>query len=69
MDNEYEGVIFSKEIISTDKITYMVYLENIKLLSKITTHNNMPNYSKHKFKIYLFEDEDKIRKKIRLQLT
>jgi exoribonuclease R len=68
MDNEYEGIIFSKEINSNEKITYMVYLEKIKLLSKITAHNDMPNYSKHKFKIYLFEDEDKIRKKIRLQI-
>lgn len=68
MDNEYEGIIFSKEINSNEKITYMVYLENIKLLSKITTCNDMPNYSKHKFKIYLFEDEYKIRKKIRLQI-
>lgn len=68
MDNEYTGIIFSKEVRTTDKITYMVYLEKIKLLSKITTNNNMPNYSKHKFKIYLFEDEDKIKKKIRLQI-
>jgi exoribonuclease R len=68
MENEYEGIIFSKEINSNEKITYMVYLEKIKLLSKITTCNDMPNYSKHKFKIYLFEDEVKIRKKIRLQI-
>jgi hypothetical protein len=68
MENEYEGIIFSKEIKSNEKITYMVYLENIKLLSKITVRNDMPNYSKHKFKIYLFEDEYKIRKKIRLQI-
>jgi exoribonuclease R len=68
MDNEYEGVIFSKEIISNGKLTYMVYLEKIKLLSKITTSNDLLNYSKQNFKIYLFEDEDKVRKKIRLQI-
>lgn len=67
MDNDYEGVVFGKENKTNDKITYMVYLEKIKLLSKITVRNDMPNYSKHKFRIYLFEDEDKIRKKIRLQ--
>jgi hypothetical protein len=68
MDNQYDGTVFHKEIKSTGKITYMVYLENIKLLSKITLCNDMDNYSRHKFKIYLFEDEDKIRKKIRLQI-
>ena len=68
MDSQYDGTIFHKEIKPNGKITYMVYLENIKLLSKITTSNDMINYSRHKFKIYLFEDEDKIRKKIRLQI-
>jgi hypothetical protein len=68
MDSQYDGTIFHKEIKPNGKITYMVYLEDIKLLSKITTSNDMLNYSKHKFKIYLFEDEDKIRKKIRLQI-
>uniref|UniRef100_A0A6C0DC52 RNB domain-containing protein n=1 Tax=viral metagenome TaxID=1070528 RepID=A0A6C0DC52_9ZZZZ len=68
MDNTFQGTVFSKEIKSNEKITYMVYLEKIKLLSKITTSNDLSNYSKHNFKIYLFEDEDKVRKKIRLQI-
>jgi hypothetical protein len=69
MDFQYNGTIFHKEIKPNGKITYMVYLEDIKLLSKITTSNDMINYSRHKFKIYLFEDEDKVRKKIRLQIV
>jgi len=68
MDIEHEGVIFDKEGCD-GKYTYMVYLEKIKLLSKIKTNVNIDNYSKQRFKIYLFEDEDKIRKKIRLQIT
>jgi len=68
MENEHEGIIFGKETKSNGKISYMVYLEKIKLLSRITTRNDMPNYSKRKFQIYLFEDEDKITKKIRLQI-
>jgi hypothetical protein len=68
MDNRYQGTVFSKETKSNGKITYMVYLEKIKLLSKITITNDLSNYSKHIFKIYLFEDEDKVRKKIRLQI-
>jgi hypothetical protein len=68
MENDYQGIVFSKELKLNKKITYMVYLEKIKLLTKITTYVDLSNYSKHKFKIYLFEDEDKIRKKIRLQL-
>jgi hypothetical protein len=67
MDIEHEGVVFDKEQ-HNNKYVYMVYLEKIKLLSRIKTTVNIENYSNHLFKIYLFEDEDKITKKIRLQI-
>jgi hypothetical protein len=67
MNIEHEGIVFDKEGCD-GKYIYMVYLEKIKLLSKIKTNINIENYSKQTFKIYLFEDEDKIRKKIRLQI-
>jgi len=44
----------------------MVYLEEIKLLSRIKTKINLEGF--HRFKIFLFEDEDKIKNKIRLQI-
>jgi hypothetical protein len=68
MGIEHEGIVFDKEG-SNGKYTYMVYLEKIKLLSRIKTNIDIENYSKQTFKIYLFEDEDKITKKIRLQIT
>jgi len=49
-------------------INYMVYLEKLRLLSRVSTHIDVLNYSKNKFKMYLFEDEDKVKKKIRLQI-
>ena len=68
MNQEYEGIVFGKLIKNDGSIHYMVYLENIHILSRINTHINIPNYSKHKFKVFLFEDEDKVKKKIRLQI-
>jgi hypothetical protein len=47
----------------------MVYLEKLKLLSRITTSIDVPNLSKESFKLFLFEDEYSIRKKIRLQIV
>lgn len=76
LEKEYYGVVFDK-LIKGDGglIYYMVYLEEIKLLSRFsilfnnTNKNNiMENYEKRKFKIFLFEDKDNLRKKIRLQL-
>jgi exoribonuclease R len=68
MDKTYEGVIFGKIVKNDGSILYMVYLEKIGLLSRINTHTNLANYTKRNFKIFLFEDEEKLKKKIRLQL-
>jgi len=68
MDNKYEGIVFGKVVKNDGSIHYMVYLETIKILSRINTHVDIPNYSKYMFKIFLFEDEDKVKKKIRLQI-
>ena len=68
MYNEYSGIIFDKIMKNDGNYSYMVYLKGIKLLSRFSSHNNFDDYSTHNFKIYLFEDEDKTKKKIRLQL-
>lgn len=69
MKNTHVGVVFDK-IAKGDgeAYSYMVYLEDIKLLSRITSRHNIDNYSQHPFKLYLFEDEDKIQRKIRLHM-
>jgi hypothetical protein len=68
METEHDGVVFDKIMKSDGSINYMIYLEKIKLLSRINTHCNMPNYTTCKCKMYLFEDEDKVKKKIRVQI-
>jgi hypothetical protein len=69
MDSIYKGVIFDKVHKNNGTISYMVFLEEIKILSRITTKNDMENYSIQDFKLFLFEDEDKLQKKIRLQIV
>jgi hypothetical protein len=68
LSSVYKGVVFDKIEKEEGFFTYMVYLEDIKLLSKIRCMNNVEEYSLHDFKLYLFESEDKIKKKVRLQL-
>lgn len=68
MEVEHEGVVFDRIIKNDGSVNYMIYLEKLKLLSRINTHNDIPNYTTCKCKMYLFEDEDKIKKKIRVQL-
>uniref|UniRef100_A0A6C0JP21 RNB domain-containing protein n=1 Tax=viral metagenome TaxID=1070528 RepID=A0A6C0JP21_9ZZZZ len=68
LDSEHDGVVFDKIMKSDGSINYMIYLEKIKLLSRINTHCNMPNFTNCQCRIYLFEDEDKVKKKIRVQI-
>ena len=69
MQNTHTGVVFDKVAKGDgEAYSYMVYLEDIKLLSRITTRHDIENYSYHPFKLYLFEDEDKIQRKIRLHM-
>jgi len=67
MQNTHSGVVFDKvQKGDEDVYCYMVYLEHVKLLSRITLREDLPNYTYHSFKLYLFEDEDKIQRKIRI---
>ena len=68
MDILHEGVVFDKLNKNDGVFAYMVYLEKLRLLAKITTDQDLANYSKHTFRIYLFQDEYNAKKKIRLQL-
>jgi exoribonuclease R len=68
MENIYNGIIFDKIKKNDGSIVYMVYLEALKLLGRIKTYDDYDNYTKHKFKIFLFEDEYHVKKKIRIQL-
>lgn len=69
MKSSHNGVVFDKIQKGDDDVySYMVYLEDIRLLSRITLRKDLANYSIHPFKLYLFEDEDKIQRKIRIAI-
>ena len=68
MNKEYSGYIFDKIIRNDCLFQYIVYLPEIKMISRVVLRENYENYEKHNFKLYLFNDEEKFKKKIRLQL-
>jgi hypothetical protein len=47
---------------------YSVYVPELKIISKIKLREKVKCYTKHKISLYLFEDEERFKKKIRLQL-
>jgi exoribonuclease R len=68
LDREHEGVVFDKIEKEEGFFSYMVYLEGLKMLSKIRCMTDVPNFTKLKFKVFIFEGEDKIKKKVRLHV-
>ena len=68
METTHEGILFDKIMKNDGTIHYMVFLENLKMLSRIVTSVDLQNYHRADFKIFLFENEDKTKKKIRLEI-
>jgi len=66
MEGVHEGIVFDRIIKNNGMFSYMVYLERWKILSRVSLHTDIENYSRAQFHIYLFEEEDKSKRKIRL---
>jgi len=64
----YTGYLFDKIYIDEFLIQYNVYLPDLKLTKKIVIRENFDNYSCKTFQLYLFNDEENLKKKIRIQL-
>ena len=67
LNKTYNGYIFDKIITYKNQYQYMVYIPELKLLNKIILNEEHRNYSNFNFKLYIFIDEYKVKKKIRLQ--
>ena len=64
----YDGYVFDKMERNDGLYQIIVYLPELRLTSRVTTRENVDNYQLCSFKVYLFYNEDKFKKKIRLQL-
>ena len=75
---EYEGVVFDRlEKPDMGMVVYMVYLTELKLLSRVSVLVGgggggcaaLPqNYELRRFKIFVFEDKATLRQKIKLEM-
>lgn len=68
MEKEYDGFLFDKLNRNDGLYQFMVYLPELKLSSRITLRDNFDNFQNKKFKLFLFNDEETFKKKIRLHL-
>lgn len=68
LDKKYVGYVFDKIIRNDGLFQYVVYLPELKMASRVTFRENIENYALREYKLYVFHDEEKFKKKIRLQL-
>jgi exoribonuclease R len=69
MDTLHNGVVFDKIIRNNGSFHYTVYLEDLHIMSRITTPFELEEYSVNQFKLFVFENEEKMKKKIKLQIV
>ena len=68
LDKIYEGYLFDKILRADGLYQYVVYLPLLRLSARLTIRDNITEYHKSQFKLYIFNNEEKFKKKIRLQL-
>jgi exoribonuclease R len=69
LDKTYDGYCFDKLVRNDGLFQYMVFLPEVRLSSRITMRDDLANYEKKQYKMYLFNNEQKFKRKIRLQLV
>jgi exoribonuclease R len=69
MEEEYNGYLFDKISRNDGLYQYIVYLPKLKLSSRITLRDDYDNFINKNFKLYLFDDEEKFKRKIRLNIV
>ena len=68
LDKIYEGFIFDKLLRNDLLYQYMVYLPEFKMVNRFTSRYNKENLTNQTFRIFIFEDENTLKQKIRVEL-
>ena len=68
-DKKHEGYVFDKIIRNDGLYQYVVYLVELKTVFRITLRYELEDYNKYSFKIFIFNDEDSLKKKLRLHIV
>lgn len=68
MEKNYDGYLFDKIYKNDELYQYMVYLPELKLTSRLTSRDDIENFTNKKFKLYTFNNEEKFKRKIRVHL-
>jgi exoribonuclease R len=65
----YDGYIFNKTIRDDGLFKYQVFLPQLKMLSQMKTSVDYVDYECKQFKLFMFNDQERFKQKIRLHVT
>lgn len=68
LQKKYSGYIFNKVVRSDKLYQYVVYIHQLHMITKFISRFEFDEYEEKSFRLFLFHDEDKFKKKIRLHL-
>jgi hypothetical protein len=70
LTKQYKGYNFAKKpsLKSVGFFEYSVYLPDLKIVTKVVCELDMEDYNMNMYSLYLFEDENRFNKKIRVSL-
>ena len=68
LEKTFDGYCFDEKVYQNDLYKYNVYLPELKTTG-IVICTKITQYSKQKFRLFVFNNEEKMKKKIRLQLV
>ena len=69
LNKTYNGFLFDKQEVTDGLFRYMVYLPTISMTSYVFTRVELNNYCEKDLKLFVFHDESRFKKKIRLHLV
>jgi exoribonuclease R len=68
VDREFDGVVFDKVSSTHEMFEYAVYIQELKLFTVTKSECDLENNSTHRFKLFFFQDESRLCRKIRVSL-
>jgi exoribonuclease R len=67
-DSMFDGVLFDRCELRHGVFEFTVYIEDLKMFSRIHTTEFIENYTRSKVQIYVFQDETRLCRKIRCKV-
>jgi exoribonuclease R len=68
LERLHEGYCFDKIVRADGLFQYVVYLHELKLTTRVTIRESLENFEKRHWKLFLFNNEAKSKRKIRLSI-